>query len=169
MIDFATYVKYGEGRADLASLFRDVDAFESAIQTMAEPFRSTGVSAVAALDALGFVFGTAIARELGVGLVLVRKGGKLPIENESMTFVDYSGETKSFEIARGAIRVDDTFLIVDEWSSTGAQLKASFSLIEKMGGSVIGAVCYSMNARVKVDPLLSKYMLHSLLVSESSS
>ena len=136
---------------------------------MADPFRAKGVSAVAALDALGFVFGTSIAHELGVGLVLVRKGGKLPVDCESIPFVDYSGDAKTFEIVRGAIQKGDALLIVDEWSSTGAQLKASASLIEQMGGRVIGAVCYSMNARVKADPLLKKYILHSLLVSESES
>jgi adenine phosphoribosyltransferase len=167
MIDYAKYVIPGKGRTDLARLFRDVDAFDSSAKAMAEPFRSAGITAVAALDALGFVFGTAIARELGVGLVLVRKGGKLPVDFESTTFVDYSGDTKTFEIAKEAIHQGDTLLIVDEWSSTGAQLRASISLIEKMGGKVLGAACYSMNSRVKSDPLLAKYQLHSLLTSES--
>ncbi len=168
MIDFSKYAIKGKNRMDLNALFRDVGAFDAAIQSMAEPFRAKSVSAVAALDALGFVFGTAIARELGCGLILVRKGGKLPVECESTTFVDYSGDTKTFEIARGVIFEGDTVLIVDEWSSTGAQLEASALLIEKMGGVVIGAACYSMNARVKANPLLSKYVLHSLLVSEST-
>ena len=169
MIDYAKYAVPGKGRTDLALLFRDVQAFDSSVKALAEPFRSAGVTAVAALDALGFVFGTAIAHELGVCLVLVRKGGKLPVDSESATFVDYSGNAKAFEIAREAIREGDTLLIVDEWSSTGAQLKASIALIEKMGGKVIGAACYSMNARVKADPLLAKYRLHSLLTSDSKT
>lgn len=166
MIDFANYVIDGNGRADLALLYRDAHAFESAVRAMAEPFRSTGITAVAALDAIGFIFGSAIARELQVGLVLVRKGGKLPVEFETTTFVDYSGDTKIFEIARVAIHEGDILLVVDEWSSTGAQLKASISLIEKMSGKVVGATCYSMNARVKADPFFAQYKLHSLLTSQ---
>jgi adenine phosphoribosyltransferase len=167
MIDYQKYVVHGKSRADLAPLFRDPLAFNSAIKDMAEPFRSQGITTVAALDALGFVFGSAIAKELDIGLVLVRKGGKLPVDSESISFTDYSGETKSFEIVKGAIQPDDTILIVDEWSSTGAQLKAAISLIERMQGKVAGATCYSMNARVKADPALVAYKLHSLLTSES--
>ena len=112
------------------------------------------------------LFGTAIARELNVGLILVRKGGKLPVDSESTTFVDYSGDTKTFEIAKEAVHPNEKVLVVDEWSSTGAQLKASISLIEKMGGTISGATCYSMNARVKSDPFFAKYKLHSLLTSK---
>ena len=166
MMDYTKYVVGGKNRADLALLYRDAHAFDSAVKAMTEPFRSTGITHVAVLDALGFVFGTAIARELGVGLTLVRKGGKLPVDFESTTFVDYSGDTKTFEIAKEAIHQGDNLLIVDEWSSTGAQLKASISLIENMGAHVVGAACFSMNAKVKADPFFAKYKLHSLLISE---
>ena len=80
--------------------------------------------------------------------------------------MDYSGQTKSFEIAKVALHPDDIVLVVDEWSQTGAQLKASVSLIEKMGAKAFGAVCYSMNSKVKTDPFFTKYKLHSLLTSE---
>jgi adenine phosphoribosyltransferase len=166
MIDYAKYVVYGNNRADLALLFRDEQAFDSSVKALTDPFRASNVTAVAALDALGFVFGTAVAHELGVGLVLVRKSGKLPVDFESTTFVDYSGNTKTFEVAKEAIHQGDNLLVIDEWSSTGAQLRASISLLEHMGANVVGAACFSMNAKVKADPFFEKYKLHSLLTSE---
>ncbi len=164
-MDYSEYVVEGKGRNDLTPLFRDPQAFGAAVKDMVEPFRDKGITVVAGLDALGFVFGSAIAQELNVGLVLMRKAGKVPVEFESIDFTDYSGQAKKFEVAKSAIQENDVALIVDEWSETGSQLKAGISLLERMGAKVVGAACFNMDTKVTADPFLTKYQLHSLLTS----
>jgi adenine phosphoribosyltransferase len=165
MIDYSKYVVGSNGRSDLSLLFRDFQTFNLAVNDLVEPFRHLNITAIACLDALGFVFGAAAAKELGVGLVLVRKGGKLPVDCERAVFTDYSGKEKVFEVANAAVFPGDNLLIVDEWSSTGAQLRASISLLESMGANIVGAACFSMNAKVKEDPFFAKYILKSCITS----
>lgn len=163
MIDFKQYVTEGNGRSDLSKLFADRKVFDAAIQDMANPFRNASINKVVSLDALGFVFGSLIAKELGVGLVLFRKEGKVPVEKNSIKFTDYTKIEKTFEVASKAIQLSDKILIVDEWSETGSQLKAAISLVEQCGGNVVGVSCFNIDKAVKEDLALSKYQLHSVL------
>ena len=163
MIDYSIYVREGTNRCDLSVLFRDAHAFRSAITEMTTPFRSENVTAVAGLDALGFILGTAIALDLGIGFIAVRKAGKLSVPRESIDFVDYSKQTKTFEIATEVLKAGDRILVVDEWSETGSQLKAATRLIERMNGVIAGISCFKMDDLIKSDPALVKYKLHSLI------
>ncbi|HFD0900146.1 phosphoribosyltransferase family protein, partial [Streptococcus suis] len=84
---------------------------------------------------------TAIAKELGVGFIGVRKGDKLPYAKEeiiSTHFTDYSGQDKSFEISKSSIVRNKRVLIVDDWIETGSQMKALIALLEKLDCSIIG-------------------------------
>ena len=87
------------------------------------------------------ILGTAIAKELGVGFIGVRKGDKLPYAKEeiiSTHFTDYSGQDKSFEISKSSIVRNKRVLIVDDWIETGSQMKALIALLEKLDCSIIG-------------------------------
>jgi adenine phosphoribosyltransferase len=163
IIDFKGYIRNGDGRADISSLFLDPAAFDLAVKGMSEPFRSSKVSKVVALDALGFVFGPGIARELGVGLALFRKEGKVPVEKKTVHFVDYTKTSKAFEVASAAMAPGDRILLVDEWSETGSQIKAAISLVQQCGGLVVGVSCFNMDFSVRMDRELSGYHVHSLL------
>ena len=163
MIDFKQYVTEGGGRSDLSLLFADRKAFDAAIQNISEPFRNASINKVVALDALGFLFGSLVAKELGVGLVLFRKEGNIPVEKKIVKFNDYSKSEKVFEVASDAIKASDNVLIVDEWSETGSQIKAAISLVEQCGGVVKGVSCFNIDKSVLEDKVLSKYQLHSVL------
>ena len=165
MIEFKKYIREGQGRSDISSLFLDPAAFQAAIKAMADPFRSSHVSKVVALDALGFVFGSRVAEELKVGLVLFRKEGKVPVEKKTVQFVDYSKTQKAFEVVSGAIGSEDRILIVDEWSETGSQLKAAIALVKQCQGAVAGISCFNVDNAVKADKELASYNIHSLVVN----
>ena len=162
-MDYSKYIVEGKGRCDLSLLFKNPVAFNNAVEEMVKPFRDSNITCVAALDALGFVFCTAVAQKLGVGLVLVRKGGKTSVDSESVSFTDYSNMEKKLEIVAGTIVPGERILLVDDWSETGAQLKAALSLLEKMEGAVLGVSCFNIDASVKDDPSLQKYHLHSVI------
>ena len=129
----------GRGRSDLTPLLTDAPALGEAIARMAEAWREEGVEKVAALDSMGFVFGGALARELGVGLVLLRKRGKAAWRSREETYTDYSGEEKTLVLTEDAVRPGERVLLVDDWCETGAGLRAARRLVEAEGAVVVGA------------------------------
>lgn len=104
------------GRYDATPLFADPETFaELRADLLARaPDEPT---AVVGIEALGSVLGGALAAELDVGFVAVRKGEKLPYSREELLrgeFSDYSGEPKALELHPGALSADDRVLLVDE-------------------------------------------------------
>lgn len=138
-------------RNDVTPLFADREAFAQLVADLAEPFTSESIDVVVAIDALGFILGTAVAGLLGVGLVPARKGGKLPVAAERVEFVDYSGQPKALEMRLDAALSGKSILIVDEWVETGAQVEAAIALVTRLGGSIggIATICMDRNDRTQ--------------------
>lgn len=153
----------GKNRVDLTLLAADPTAIKYLIDSMARPFLNSKIDKVVALEAIGFIFGARVAFELNAGLVMIRKGGNIPWTTESLVFSDYTNTTKRFEIAADAIGPDEKILIVDDWSETGAQLKAAITLVEQLGGHVTGIACLNIDPRAKNDKILSRYNLFSVI------
>lgn len=128
------------GRCDVTPVFRDPEAFDDLTTRMTEAVRPLQIDAVAGIDALGFILGTALARALGKGLVLLRKEGKLPHGRDQIGFIDYSGKPKALELSHGAVREGQRLLLVDDWIETGAQVKAAAKLIKGQGGVLVGVL-----------------------------
>jgi len=153
----------GKNRVDLTLLAGNPEALKYLIKSMAEPFLRSKIDKVVALEAMGFLFGAGVALELGTGVVMIRKGDKIPWSTRSVKFTDYTKKTKQFEIADDAIKPNDKILIVDDWTETGSQLKAAISLIEEMGGIVIGVACLNVDPQARNDRMLSNYNMFSVI------
>ena len=154
-------------RNDVTPLFADRIAFAQLSSDLAAPFLDAGIDAVAAIDALGFVLGTAIAERLGVGIIPVRKGGKLPVAAEHVEFTDYSGERKALEIRPDTIRSGLRLLIVDEWVETGAQVSVAIELVERLGGVVAGIATIRMDRNERTEGLRRGHQVHSVWEDEA--
>ena len=144
-------------RYDVTPLFSDAEAFNTLVSDLVDLHRSARPDVVACIDALGFILGTAIARELDVGIVPIRKGGKLPVGADRETFVDYSGHEKALELRPDAITADHRVLLVDEWIETGSQISAAISLLERRGGDIVGIATIHMDQNEKTDAIRRKY------------
>lgn len=120
---------------DIAPLIGNGAIFASAIAEMAEPLRGN-IDKVVALDARGFVFGSPIARELGVGMAMLRKPGKLPGE---VTTVEYGLEygTNALELQAGAVQQGERVALVDDLVATGGTAQAGIELVRSQGGEVV--------------------------------
>ncbi len=153
----------GRNRYDFTPLFADAFVFEQATKALTEPFLNSSVEKVAALDALGFTLGGSVASKLEAGLVLVRKEGKIPWNTVSTKITDYSGEVKGLELAEDAVQPGERVLIVDDWSETGAQLRAAVELIRSLRGHVIGVALIGCDEEVKELPELSALQFNSLV------
>jgi adenine phosphoribosyltransferase len=149
-------------RYDVTPVFADAQCFGELVEDLAAPFQGVQLDCVACVDALGFILGTAIARHLGIGIVPIRKGGKLPVEVNAQDFHDYSGEMKRLEVRRDAFLPEARVLLVDEWIETGAQVKAALRLIESQGGVVVGIASINMDANEDTAEISSQYRVHTV-------
>ena len=124
---------------DVMGLVEDADGFRAATSALAERFLDAAPEVVVGIEARGFIFGTPVARELGVGFVPVRKAGKLPGE---VTSVDYALEygTATLEMqAVAPIGPGTRVLLIDDLLATGGSAGAAIELIRGKGGNVVGA------------------------------
>ena len=118
------------GRYDLLPIFMNPELFKDIVQYLAEPYRDK-VDYVVAPEAIGWILGSAIAIELGVGFIPIRKKGKLPYKDEDLItteFMDYTRKTKAFQVSADSMDIKGHILIVDEWVETGSQMKSLLSL-----------------------------------------
>ncbi|MBS0626094.1 MAG: adenine phosphoribosyltransferase [Verrucomicrobia bacterium] len=116
-------------------LLNDPAAFKKAIHTFAERYRDSEIDAIVGLDSRGFIFGTALAYELDLPLVLVRKAGKLPGEVVKISYELEYGKA-SFELEKSALKPGQKVLVIDDVIATGGTVKAAGQLVESLGASV---------------------------------
>lgn len=123
---------------DITPLLADADAFAAAIAALAEPWRQAGVAAIAAVEARGFLFAGPLALELGVGVIPVRKPGKLPADTISHEY-DLEYGRDRLEMHRGVLAAGAGVLVVDDVLATGGTAAACMKLVEAAGGRVVGS------------------------------
>ena len=134
--DIPDFPKPGILFKDLTPLLRDPVALKVAIEGLAQPFRDAGVTAVAGMEARGFIFGTLVAAALGVGFVPLRKPGKLPAATHSVAYdLEYGSAT--LEIHQDALEASDRVLLVDDLMATGGTAAASLALVRLTGATVL--------------------------------
>jgi adenine phosphoribosyltransferase len=122
---------------DVTTLFADARGFRMAIDQLLHPYAGVRFDKVVGLEARGFILGGAIAHQLSVGFVPVRKKGKLPGAVISEDYTLEYGEAV-VEIHDDAIQPGEKILLVDDLLATGGTAEAGLKLIERLGGEVIG-------------------------------
>ena len=128
------YPKEGVIFRDITTLLKDKDAFQKAVDQMAEKI-DVDVDKIIGIEARGFIFASALAYKLDKGFVPVRKPGKLPWDKERESYELEYGED-SIEIHKDALEPGEKVVIVDDLLATGGTAKASVNLVEKLKGEV---------------------------------
>ena len=100
--DIPDWPKEGILFRDITPLLADPEAFAAAVNALSAGFTEAGIEYVAAVEARGFIFGSAVAEKLGAGFVPIRKKGKLPAQTESITY-DLEYGTDTLEVHRDAV------------------------------------------------------------------
>jgi len=137
--DVPDWPKKGILFRDITPLLAEPKAFQAAVDALAEDFVGAGIQYVAAVEARGFIFGSAVAAKLNVGFVPIRKKGKLPFKTESITY-DLEYGTDTLQVHQDAVTSGARVLMVDDLLATGGTMAAACKLIEKIGGRVAGIV-----------------------------
>lgn len=123
---------------DLTPLFADGELFHGVIDAIAGRYAG-GFDVVAGIEARGFMIASALAYATGVGVVPVRKAGKLPRAAYAASYALEYGQA-TLEVHRDAFPVGERVLVVDDVLATGGTVAATLGLVELAGGTVSG-VC----------------------------
>lgn len=131
------FPKKGIQFLDFSPVLADPQLFSAAVSKMAEPFLNKGVQKIIAIESRGFVLGAAMAEQLGVGFIMVRKKGKLPGPTKSISYALEYGED-TLEIYADAVKGGENVLIVDDVLATGGTAAATHNLCTSIGANVVG-------------------------------
>ncbi|ATX81903.1 adenine phosphoribosyltransferase [Mariprofundus ferrinatatus] len=132
--DVPDFPKPGIVFKDITPMLADGPAFSAAISEMAA-LVGPDVDAVVGIESRGFIFGAALAQKLGLGLVTVRKPGKLPADIHSVEYELEYGVDR-LEIHRDALSHGHRVVIVDDLLATGGTANATVELVQKLGAEV---------------------------------
>lgn len=122
---------------DVTPIMQNPEALKEAVLLIAEYAKSVDADVIVGPESRGFVFGTPVAIELGLGFVPVRKPGKLPRETISVTYDLEYGQSELF-MHKDSIKPGQRVVVIDDLLATGGTAKATAQLIEELGGVVAG-------------------------------
>jgi adenine phosphoribosyltransferase len=120
---------------DITTLIAHGEGFAATVDHLVERAAGTGSSAVAGIEARGFIFGAAIAARLGLGFVPLRKAGKLPVATIGVDYALEYGAAR-IELDPGAIAPGERVLLVDDLIATGGTALAGVQLLRRAGATI---------------------------------
>jgi adenine phosphoribosyltransferase len=148
---------------DLTPLFADGPAFQAVVDAIVRRYEPGSFDVVVGIEARGFLVAAAVGYAAGVGVVPVRKAGKLPWQAVSAEYALEYGQA-TIEVHRDAFQAAARALIVDDVLATGGTLAATADLVNRAGGQVAGMSVLLELAVLGGRDRLASYDLHSLLV-----
>ncbi len=160
--DISDFPQQGILFKDITPLVKDPSSLRLAIAELVEPFKDSDITAVAGMEARGFIFGSLVAWELGVGFIPLRKPGKLPYDVQRVNY-DLEYGTASLEAHIDAIERGDRILVIDDVLATGGTAKASCELIEQLHGKIIACAFVIELTDLKGREKINNYPIHSLI------
>ncbi len=132
--DIPDFPKPGIIFKDITPMLAHGDAFEAAVSELS-CFVPRGVDMIIGIESRGFIFGAALAQQLGLGFVPVRKPGKLPADVHAIEYELEYGMDR-LEIHRDALNEGHRVVIVDDLLATGGTASATVKLVQQLGGQV---------------------------------
>ena len=160
--DVPDFPKPGVVFKDITPLLLEPAALDQVVRLLADYARPLGVELIVSAEARGFIFGGALARELGVGFVPARKPGKLPHDTISAQFqLEYGLD--ELQLHADALTGGTRVLIHDDVLATGGTAKAKIDLVEQLGGRVAGCAFLAELAFLGGRDTLAGYDVHALV------
>jgi adenine phosphoribosyltransferase len=137
--DVPDFPKPGILFKDITPLLMDPGAFRLCIERCCGPWHDQQVDAIIGIEARGFIFGAAMAVQMGIPFVPIRKPGKLPWKTRALSYsLEYGEDT--IEIHEDAVTPGQKILIVDDLLATGGTMGAAIRLVQDLGGEVVEAL-----------------------------
>lgn len=121
---------------DVTPVLEDSVAFRAVIDAFRARYTDAGIDRIAAVESRGFLLGAALGYELGIGVVMVRKPGKLPRETVRQSY-DLEYGSNVLEIHVDAVKPGHRVLVIDDLLATGGTARATADLVHRLGGTVV--------------------------------
>jgi adenine phosphoribosyltransferase len=137
--DVPDFPKTGIIFKDITPILKDGTLFRASVDIFLHQLRNKRIDKIVGIDARGFLFGSAVAYELGVGFVPLRKKGRLPYRTESARYSLEYGEAE-MELHIDAIEHGEKVVLIDDLLATGGTSASAATLITKVGGDLIEAI-----------------------------
>jgi adenine phosphoribosyltransferase len=137
IVDVPDFPQPGIVFKDLSPLFADAAAYRAVVDELVRVHQPAGFDVVVGIEARGFVLAAAAAYAAGVGVVPVRKAGKLPRATYAVTYALEYGEA-TLEVHRDAFTPGQRVLVIDDVLATGGTIRATLELVQRAGGAVAG-------------------------------
>lgn len=160
--DVVDFPKPGIVFKDITPLLGNGKAMRATTALFAERYAAQGITKVAGIESRGFIFGAALANAMGVGMVPIRKPGKLPYETIGMDYALEYG-TDRVEVHSDAFSPDDRVLLIDDLLATGGTAAATIGLIEQLGCEVVEAAFLIELTFLKGRERLGNVPIHALI------
>lgn len=153
--DVPDFPKKGIIFKDITPILKDGGLFRDSIDLFVEQCQGKKIDKIVGIDARGFLFGSAVAYELGIGFVPLRKKGRLPYKTESAKYSLEYGEAE-MELHTDAIVPGEQIVLIDDLLATGGTSASAATLIRKVGGELVAAIFLIelefLHGRKKLDP-----------------
>ncbi|CAN5475055.1 adenine phosphoribosyltransferase [soil metagenome] len=153
--DVPDFPKPGIIFKDITPILCDGKLFRAAIDLFLERCRAMRIDKIVCIDARGFLFGSAVAYDLGIGLVPIRKKGKLPYKTERAAYTLEYGEAE-MEMHIDSINRGERIVLIDDLLATGGTSASAVTLIQKVDGELVEAQFLIelefLHGRAKLDP-----------------
>ncbi|PJA31924.1 MAG: adenine phosphoribosyltransferase [Zetaproteobacteria bacterium CG_4_9_14_3_um_filter_53_7] len=159
--DVPDFPKPGIIFKDITPMLADGQAFAAVIEEMAA-LVGPDVDAIVGVESRGFIFGAALAQKLGLGLVTVRKPGKLPAQTHSVEYELEYGVDR-LEIHRDALSIGHRVAIVDDLLATGGTVSATVELVQKLGATVAACLFVIELDFLQGRKVIPEIKVHSLM------
>ncbi len=160
--DIPDFPKPGIIFKDITPLVKDPHSLRLAVHQLIHPFLGQDITAIAGMEARGFIFGSLVAWEMSVPFVPLRKPGKLPYDVQSVSY-DLEYGSASLEAHIDAFDSSDKVLLIDDLLATGGTARASCELVEKLGAEVVACAFVVELDFLKGRQTLADYTVHSLI------
>ncbi len=152
---------------DPTSIYINGEAFHDLLDDLQADLEGVECDVVAGLDAMGFVLAAALATRLGVGMLPIRKSGKLCVDTDAVSFSNYSGRTQDMEMRQPAFAKGTKVVLVDQWIETGGTMDGAVRLVERQGGVVTGMVAIAIEENERTNSYRDQYHCVSAVVPGS--
>lgn len=147
---------------DVTPLMKDGRAFKETCDRLTTFVKEKGANIVVGPESRGFIFGCPVATNLGIGFVPIRKPGKLPREEITVKYsLEYGQNTLCMH--KDSIKKGDRVVIIDDLLATAGTVNAAISLVEQLGGIVVGCAFVVELTGLKGRELLQNYEVYSLI------
>lgn len=156
------------GRRDLISIYKDRENLKEIVSYLADAFKNleTPVDYVASPESLGFILGSMVADELGVGFIPIRNTSVYPVSDEDViraSYIDHRDRSRALQVRKGSIPKKSRILLVDDWVETAVTMLACVTIVEESDSTVVGIAALGTGSHKLVKGLIEERKVVSIL------